>query len=958
MNMSLFANREWHFVKTKLKRLPTTIFLPKARLRSPAGAGETLRSGRQRDGERYRQRTVSAVPKGPEEEGVGVRGGLRGGVEYSVDAIAGVADLDDKIFRHFDHREYADEQTVGRGSEYQQRSAAAALAAIAAAFAHPNPQTRAQAASVRVHGNSAEGVANSPLGLVMENPTAALAAAAIKEGVPPHIVHNLMMSSGAASVAATAAASAPYKPRNNSAGGGGAGGNRTEAHREERSGGYRGGGDRDLVSAVGDHGRGRSDDGGKWELDHGWNGTSASSGSSVRETSRVPFGLASSSATPHRLPSDFDDPHLHKDGNVVGRSRHGGSPSYRPHSNSGSIGHPYAGAAVDTEERRPTPSPEVWRPWRSGDSSASASPPASSASGRAHDSHGNRYRGGGDRRGARAHSRELSDETGDGGREGGWWGGGGKWEERQGENEEGGGGRKRRAPGRDGEGFSTNGRGNSRDRNRSEERARWSNRRRRSDHGGSDGFRSRLDGSRGRDDSRGRRGWSSQERPSSSPREQLSPFSRALAIGSSSGRAPDAFGRGSSDTRGGRQSGGEYSGKGSGADAQDHPEENDTSSGLRDEWRHHDDASTGRPGSRAAEDGEGAEYHSSRSGGDRGSNGEGEVSGGLEPRRESYNPDQYDPNAYDPGEVMVKRETSNLSQSRGIERSASTESLTEEGTSNKNKPHGSPSASQSPSRGRRNDRFEREGSEIGTDRFGTFGSTSDGQQAVTSSAAPGFALSNTIASSGVEPPLGVQFSPQGRQQHAGGVHPPGASVVSSQERLAIREAGQGGYPAWELRAGCGVDEVGGVGTGMGAELVEHGQPIWQQQQPQQQQQIEGQTQPQSVPIPQPKQDHPQQWHSQQMQHTEQLQQQQIPQQHQQQQIPQQQHQQQQIPQQQHQQQQIPQQQQQQQDTVYLNGDKPEDEFAVKLAPDASPPPPPPRSSVWISGGSSKRRGRR
>lgn len=921
--MSLFPNREWHFMKNKLKRLPTTIFLPKKRRRMPSGnpnPAPTHNSRGQADGETQRQHAEAKLrdrgENGDRDE------------EYDGGGTAGEADHDDKIFLHLDHRQNAKPQ-IGSGNEYQQRSAAAALAAVAAAFA---PQSHAQAATATAAASVAapDGSSgtnnyddNPSVGFVSSgNPAAAIAAAAIREGVPAHIVHRLMISTGAAAAmsgqqpppdyAATTAGvaiSAPFtqEPKNTSDGGSDTSRVGVEGAREGQgnrkpptrgsAGAGAGTGGSSLVFEGGDRrrGPGGEDDGGRY---HYGGGSASMNFYSAKKNSLAP-----------------------------------------PWGDTGRFEYPRGGAAVASGGRA-TASPEVWRPWQPGDCSASPSPPPppppSPRWAAGHD--GNRDHGGG-RYDLKERPRAPTGVVGS--ERTGRWEGGGEWERQRREPEHEEVGRRLHAPSRDGDVFRGSD-GSSRERSRSEEKRRRQ-RRCRSDSRGGDGFK-RRDDSRERDNSRGWGYHSRDEARSSlsSHKEKLSPFSRALALSSDNTHPSDALGGGIGGG-GGRHTGDELTGKGGATDAPYNSGDRGARRGSDDLWDDRDDASTGRPDddddkcSRSA-NGEGLKVREILCGsGDHRCSGGGDgsgttVNGGIDLRRDSYDPDQYDPNAYDPGEVTVKRESSFV-EPRDSRRSASAESLTE--ARGNNPPSWSPSSSRSLSRGYQDGEQEQRGDEVaGSLRYDkhynsssgvvSSGSQNDGQRTATHFAAPTPAPSSTPESA----PSGLLSAPL-----------PGAPLLGA-EIGPGGATGQDGYPPWGVQEGDGGDGGGGgFGAAGVSRVLEQGEHGWQQPQPQpvlvttlSLPQNHAKQWGNDQPMPPQQQIQPQQQPIQEIPPHQQVQQQQQPQQQQIQEIPP--------------HQQVQQQQQHQDEAVYLpHHEELEGNYPSKAAV----------SSVWISGGGGGRR---
>lgn len=686
--MSLFPNRDWPYTKTKLKRLPTKIFLPKPQ-RPP---NQTRGMTRPTHGD-----------TGCGEAGIGTN---RGGADKDGDQeerqhdVLSERGFDGNVFRGRNPHSNSIYKSSNTDGDYHQLAATAALVAGAASFGPPQVPVV------------------SPGGNPLCKSAAAFAAAATKEGVPAHVIHHLMMSGGAAgalsgqapsnyaaamaAIAAAAAAAATRADGNVDVGatvGAGERGGAAEHIARLDSGKER----RESPGNVDDNvvfGRDRGTRRPGGERD---GMEAADSFSSLYAPQLVPEGVATATRA---SAGSFNDLGTDAYGDPSSKSRHGsGATSFsqripwrsdsRGVGNSG-LNHGAAPAAAGGW-RWPTPSPEAWQPWQPDDGSTSPSPP----------------------RGA-AKKRHLTPAIADIEDGGGWRRRtDGQWERRRDVAKE---DQTRRDDhcGRDDAGYRSNG-SQSRERARSEDSRQG--RRRRSDSRDSREHvvvvaRRRRDArsrehsdSRKRSDSR-RQSYSREKgSPLSSPRVELSPFSRALVGGSSNRCAAspataggESFGRNATDVRdsaggdirAGRRADGPSNDR---DDASVGRPENDNRTGIRDGG----DASAGDDVCLRAR---------SSGGGD---------DGGMGQRQASYDPDKYDPNAYDPGEVTVKRENSGV-QRQDSKRSASSESLTMAGDPKRSR---SPSGSLS-----HGSRYQEVG--LGTrERFVGAGGGNDGNDANT-----------------------------------------------------------------------------------------------------------------------------------------------------------------------------------------------------------------------------------
>lgn len=352
--MSLFANRDWPYIKTKLKRLPTKIFLPK---------------------ESTTVRPLAPLPAEQRKKG-----------SYST-AQSGAA-------RRIAHKERA------RGKR-----------------GHKGPQSHLR---------------QSGQGSINGNPSAtAFADAAVKEGVPPEIVQQLLKAAGGsagtiAALAAAAVASAASEGRRgfSAVAEGSVGG--ASSRNAEQDG---------MEWKVSPGGADTSSDGygiNRFNGDGVINPPVLAASSVSRERGPAPVAVVSEavvSSPPHRT-----EPGLVAAGGANEGAEVDGSGDYRERrrrrerSWSRSRGsHRGNGAGEDGEgedtrqrhRKRPTRSPEGWRPWRPDDDS-----PTSPQRSRVEEIDGGSWREHGRRRRRVEEGRRRTGfDGGDGRGNGGAWGG-------------------------------------------------------------------------------------------------------------------------------------------------------------------------------------------------------------------------------------------------------------------------------------------------------------------------------------------------------------------------------------------------------------------------------------------------------------------------------------------------------------------------------------------------------
>lgn len=345
--MSLFPDRDWHFILSKLKRLPKRIFLPKPYIPPSIASKSSPREkptykGRSEAGSRRSVDGVDEHPRDNESESISER--LNGGNRGSI--------------------------TLGSSSR-------------------PSPSASSAVKPLAQTGNGAS--ATYPM-VPSGNRAAAFAATAIREGVPAHLVHHLMMSGGAEALSgqppevyASAMASAAVAAVAETTAADGTMGKVERqppamggpiTHSEPNSGaGVRGSSDiRDFherENSEVETGESRRRREGHRQAEHGPMYALEPGASTSR-----------SIASPSRTPAAAE---LFTDGNAGGDApgyESPGSRLSRVRSRSNSEGDTRRGMDAGRMRlsgsgsgRRPTPSPEAWQPWQPGDSSPSPSPP-------------------------------------------------------------------------------------------------------------------------------------------------------------------------------------------------------------------------------------------------------------------------------------------------------------------------------------------------------------------------------------------------------------------------------------------------------------------------------------------------------------------------------------------------------------------------------------------------------
>ncbi|CAM9515305.1 unnamed protein product [Ectocarpus sp. 8 AP-2014] len=178
MNMSLFPNRDWSYMKTRLKRLPTKIFLPKEQhFLAPPADGDYVDEEQEEAEPQQRRRQPNLLPAAarPSQRQRCEPPPASNGYFHHDENVGGAASRVNDNDRPSWPGDEPSRPALGHGSE--QDGAGEPL---------PPPP-------VGVGGNG-DAV-----------PSAAFAAAALKEGVPPHLIQRLMRAVGASGAADAAA---------------------------------------------------------------------------------------------------------------------------------------------------------------------------------------------------------------------------------------------------------------------------------------------------------------------------------------------------------------------------------------------------------------------------------------------------------------------------------------------------------------------------------------------------------------------------------------------------------------------------------------------------------------------------------------------------------------------------------------------------------------------------------